>query len=171
MQPLSQRSDAVVEPMLSDQWFVRMDGMAKAGLAAVAKGETKFVPEEWTKIYNQWLGNIQDWCISRQLWWGHQIPAWYAEDGTPFVGRTFEEAKKHATAAGKMIRDEARDPDVLDTVVLVAFVPFSTLGWPDEAQFERERRFYLPSTVMITGFDIIFFWVARMVMTTCSSPA
>ena len=166
MQPLSQRSDAVVEPMLSDQWFVRMDGMAKAGLEIVAKGETRFVPEEWTKIYDQWLENIQDWCISRQLWWGHQIPAWYAEDGTPFVGRTYEEAKQRATAAGKVIAPESRDPDVLDTWFSSAFVPFSTLGWPDEAQFERERRFYLPSSVMITGFDIIFFWVARMVMTT-----
>ena len=166
MQPRSQRSDAVVEPMLSDQWFVRMDGMAKAGLDVVAKGDTTFVPEEWTKVYNQWLENIQDWCISRQLWWGHQIPAWYAEDGTPFVGRDFAEARARATAAGKAIRDEARDPDVLDTWFSSAFVPFSTLGWPDEATFERERRFYLPSTVMITGFDIIFFWVARMIMTT-----
>ncbi|HEX5129864.1 MAG TPA: valine--tRNA ligase, partial [Usitatibacter sp.] len=166
MQPLSQRSDAVVEPMLSDQWFVRMDGMAKAGLETVAKGQTKFVPEEWTKIYNQWLSNIQDWCISRQLWWGHQIPAWYAEDGTPFVGRSFEEAAQRAAAHGKAIEAESRDPDVLDTWFSSAFVPFSTLGWPDEAQFERERQFYLPSTVMITGFDIIFFWVARMVMTT-----
>src|SRR5687768_12811848 len=166
MQPRSQRSDAVVEPMLSDQWFVRMDGFARAGLGAVARGDTRFVPEEWAKVYNQWLGNIQDWCISRQLWWGHQIPAWYAEDGTPFVGRTYEEAKQHATRAGKVIKDGARDPDVLDTWFSSAFVPFSTLGWPDEAQFERERRFYLPSSVMITGFDIIFFWVARMVMTT-----
>jgi len=132
----------------------------------VARGDTRFVPEEWTKIYNQWLENIQDWCISRQLWWGHQIPAWYADDGTPFVGRTFQEALASATAAGKTIRDENRDPDVLDTWFSSAFVPFSTLGWPDEAQFERERRFYLPSSVMITGFDIIFFWVARMIMTT-----
>jgi valyl-tRNA synthetase len=166
MQPRSQRSDAVVEPMLSDQWFVRMDGLAKAGLEAVARGDTRFIPEEWTKIYNQWLGNIQDWCISRQLWWGHQIPAWYAEDGTAFVGRTYDEARAHATAAGKVIGPESRDPDVLDTWFSSAFVPFSTLGWPDEATFEHERRFYLPSTVMITGFDIIFFWVARMVMTT-----
>src|SRR5687768_6519408 len=145
MQPRSQRSDAVVEPMLSDQWFVRMDGMAKAGLDAVAKGDTRFVPDEWTKVYRQWLENIQDWCISRQLWWGHQIPAWYAADGTPFVGRTFEEAQRAATAAGKTIRDEARDPDVLDTWFSSAFVPFSTLGWPDEQRFEHERRFYLPS--------------------------
>jgi valyl-tRNA synthetase len=166
MQPRSQRSEAVVEPMLSDQWFVRMDGLGKAGLEAVARGETRFIPEEWTKIYNQWLENIQDWCISRQLWWGHQIPAWYAEDGTAFVGRTYEEARAHATAAGKVIGAESRDPDVLDTWFSSAFVPFSTLGWPDEATFERERRFYLPSTVMITAFDIIFFWVARMVMTT-----
>ncbi|HLX23308.1 MAG TPA: valine--tRNA ligase, partial [Usitatibacter sp.] len=162
--PRSERTDVIVEPMLSDQWFVRMDSMAKAGLDAVAKGKTKFVPEEWTKIYDQWLGNIQDWCISRQLWWGHQIPAWYADDGTPFVGRTFEEALKHATAAGKKITPESRDSDVLDTWFSSALVPFTTLGWPDEATFERERRFYLPSTVLITAFDIIFFWVARMVM-------
>ncbi len=166
MVPRSERSNAIVEPMLSDQWFVRMDGMARAGLDAVAKGETRFVPGEWAKIYGQWLGNIQDWCISRQLWWGHQIPAWYADDGTPFVGRTFEEALKHATAAGKTIRPEARDPDVLDTWFSSALVPFTTLGWPDEKAFERERRFYLPSTVLVTGFDIIFFWVARMIMTT-----
>jgi len=166
MQPRSQRSDAVVEPMLSDQWFVRMDGMAKAGLQAVAEGRTRFVPEEWTKIYNQWLDNIQDWCISRQLWWGHQIPAWYADDGTAFVGRTFQEALQRATAAGKTIADEQRDPDVLDTWFSSAFVPFSTLGWPEEALLESERRFYLPSSVLVTGFDIIFFWVARMIMTT-----
>ncbi len=166
MQPRSQRSDAVVEPMLSDQWFVRMDGLAKAGLAAVAEGRTRFVPEEWTKIYNQWLENIQDWCISRQLWWGHQIPAWYADDGTAFVGRTFQEALARATAAGKTIADGQRDPDVLDTWFSSGFLPFSTLGWPDEAPLERERQFYLPSSVLVTGFDIIFFWVARMIMTT-----
>src|SRR5665213_4025118 len=111
MQPRSERSNAVIEPMLSDQWFVRMDGMAKAGLETVAVGDTRFIPEEWTKIYNQWLGNIQDWCISRQLWWGHQIPAWYAADGTPFVGRTFEEAAARATAAGKTLESAGRDPD------------------------------------------------------------
>ena len=166
MQPRSQRSEAVVEPMLSDQWFVRMDGLATAGLDAVAKGDTRFVPEEWAKVYDQWLENIQDWCISRQLWWGHRIPAWYATDGTPFVGRSFEEARARAVAAGKSLAPESRDPDVLDTWFSSGFLPFSTLGWPDEATFERERRFYLPSTVMITGFDIIFFWVARMIMTT-----
>jgi valyl-tRNA synthetase len=164
--PRSQRTDAIVEPMLSDQWFVRMDGLGKAGLAAVAKGGTRFVPPEWAKIYNQWLENIQDWCISRQLWWGHQIPAWYAEDGRPFVGRTIEEALKRATAAGATITPESRDPDVLDTWFSAALFPFTTLGWPDEARFERERRFYLPSSVLVTGFDIIFFWVARMIMTS-----
>jgi len=166
MQPRSQRSNAVVEPMLSKQWFVRMDGMAKAGLDAVAKGDTRFVPEEWTKIYDQWLGNIQDWCISRQLWWGHQIPAWYADDGTPFVARSYEEALANAKTLGKTVTPESRDPDVLDTWFSSALVPFTTLGWPDEAKFEKERVFYLPSSVLVTGFDIIFFWVARMLMTT-----
>ncbi|HXZ48094.1 MAG TPA: valine--tRNA ligase [Usitatibacter sp.] len=166
MQPRSQRSEAVVEPMLSDQWFVRMAGLAQAGLKAVADGRTRFVPEEWAKTYNQWLESIQDWCISRQLWWGHQIPAWYAADGTPFVGRSFEEAQARARAAGKEIRRESRDEDVLDTWFSSAFVPFSTLGWPDDAKLERERAFYLPSSVLVTGFDIIFFWVARMIMTT-----
>ncbi len=166
MQPRSQRSDAVVEPMLSDQWFVTMGGMGLAGLKAVADGRTRFIPDEWTKIYNQWLENIQDWCISRQLWWGHQIPAWYAMDGTPFVGRTYEEALERARAAGKHIAPESRDPDVLDTWFSSGFLPFSTLGWPDEAELERERAFYLPSSVLVTGFDIIFFWVARMIMTT-----
>jgi valyl-tRNA synthetase len=166
MQPRSQRSDAVVEPMLSDQWFMDMKGMAKAGLDAVADGRTKFVPDMWGTVYRQWLENIQDWCVSRQLWWGHQIPAWYAADGTPFVGRTFEEASAKAKAAGKTIAPESRDPDVLDTWFSSALVPFTTLGWPDDKQFERERKFYLPSSVLITGFDIIFFWVARMIMTT-----
>jgi valyl-tRNA synthetase len=166
MQPRSQRSDAVIEPMLSDQWFVAMEGMAKAGLAAVADGRTRFVPDMWATVYQQWLENIQDWCISRQLWWGHQIPAWYAEDGTPFVGRDFAQASARAQAAGKAITPDSRDPDVLDTWFSSAFVPFSTLGWPDEATMARERQFFLPSSVLITGFDIIFFWVARMIMTT-----
>ncbi len=166
MQPLSQRSDAVVEPMLSDQWFMDMKGMAKAGLDAAGAGRTKFVPDTWGTVYHQWLENIQDWCVSRQLWWGHQIPAWYDTDGTAFVGRTFEEANAKAKAAGKAIAPDRRDPDVLDTWFSSALVPFTTLGWPDAAQFERERKFYLPSSVLITGFDIIFFWVARMIMST-----
>jgi len=166
MQPRSQRSDAVVEPMLSDQWFMDMEGLAKAGLAAVEAGETRFVPDMWATVYRQWLENIQDWCISRQLWWGHQIPAWYAADGTPFVGRTFEEAAASARAAGKAIAAEGRDPDVLDTWFSSALVPFTTLGWPGERAFARERKFFLPSSVLVTGFDIIFFWVARMIMAT-----
>ena len=166
MQPRSQRSDAVIEPMLSDQWFVRMEGLGKAGLRAVERGDTRFVPEMWTTVYNQWLENLQDWCISRQLWWGHQIPAWYADDGTPIVGRTYEEALARAAKAGKTITPQSRDPDVLDTWFSSALVPFSTLGWPDDARFAKERAFYLPSSVLVTGFDIIFFWVARMIMTT-----
>jgi valyl-tRNA synthetase len=166
MQPRSQRSDAVIEPMLSDQWFVRMEGMARAGLDAAESGRVRFVPEMWTTVYRQWLENIQDWCISRQLWWGHQIPAWYAEDGTPFVGRDFAQASARAKAAGKTVTEASRDPDVLDTWFSSALVPFSTLGWPDEEALARERAFYLPSSVLVTGFDIIFFWVARMIMMT-----
>ncbi len=166
MVPRSQRSDAVVEPMLSDQWFVRMDGLAKTGLAPVNDGRIRFIPGEWESVYRQWLENIQDWCISRQLWWGHQIPAWYAADGTPFAGRNFEEAAARAKAAGKSITPGSRDPDMLDTWFSSGFLPFSTLGWPDEKRFACERKFYLPSSVMITGPDIIFFWVARMIMTT-----
>ncbi len=166
MQPRSQRSDAVTEPMLSDQWFVKMDGFAKAGLEPVNDGRIRFIPDEWTSVYRQWLENIQDWCISRQLWWGHQIPAWHATDGSVFVGRDFGEASAKAKAAGKSIAPDSRDPDMLDTWFSSAFVPFSALGWPDEATFARERPFFLPSSVMITGADIIFFWVARMIMTT-----
>jgi valyl-tRNA synthetase len=145
---------------------VKMDALARLGLEPVNDGRIRFVPDEWTSVYRQWLENIQDWCISRQLWWGHQIPAWYAADGSPFVGRSFEEAAAKAKAAGKSILREARDPDVLDTWFSSAFVPFSTLGWPEEASFATERKFFLPSSVMITGPDIIFFWVARMIMTT-----
>jgi valyl-tRNA synthetase len=154
--PRSGRTGVIVEPMLTDQWFVKMDGMAKAGLAAVAKGDVKFFPEHWTSTYNHWLENIQDWCISRQLWWGHQIPAWYDSEGNVFVARTEEEAR--AKANGKSL---TRDPDVLDTWFSSQLVPFSSLGWP--AQTPELKR-YLPSSVLVTGFDIIFFWVARMIM-------
>jgi valyl-tRNA synthetase len=123
----------------------------------------KMIPENWTTTYNQWLDNIQDWCISRQLWWGHRIPAWYAEDGTPYVGRNFQEAAARATADGKSITDASRDNDVLDTWFSSALVPFSTLGWPEKTP---DYAMFLPSTVLVTGFDIIFFWVARMVMMT-----
>ena len=156
--PRSGRTGVIVEPMLTDQWFVRMEGLAKAGLEAVAKDEVKFFPEHWTATYNQWLENIQDWCISRQLWWGHQIPAWYDDEGNIHVARTENEALKKSK--GKALR---RDPDVLDTWFSSALVPFSSLGWPEKT---RDLDVFLPSSVLVTGFDIIFFWVARMVMMT-----
>jgi valyl-tRNA synthetase len=160
--PRSGRTGEIVEPMLTDQWFVKMDGLAKRGLDAIATGEVKFFPEHWTSTYNQWLENIQDWCISRQLWWGHQIPAWYDEQGTIYVARSEDEAKKQAAANGYR-GTLKRDDDVLDTWFSSALVPFSSLGWPEKTP-ELER--YLPSAVLVTGFDIIFFWVARMIMMT-----
>ncbi len=175
MVPRGDRTGIVIEPMLTDQWFVAMSKPAPEGthfpgksiadvaLDKVATGEIKFVPENWSTTYNQWLNNIQDWCISRQLWWGHQIPAWYDADGHLYVARNEEDAKAQARAAGRST-DLKRDDDVLDTWFSSALVPFSTLGWPDETQ---ELKLFLPSSVLVTGFDIIFFWVARMVMMTC----
>ena len=154
--PKSGRSGAVVEPMLTEQWFVRMHGLAKAGLEAVATGEVKFFPEHWTSTYNHWLENIQDWNISRQLWWGHQIPAWYDKEGNVFVARTEEEARAKAKA-----KELTRDPDVLDTWFSSQLVPFSSLGWPEKTP---DLKTFLPSSVLVTGNDIIFFWVARMIM-------
>jgi len=157
--PRSGRTGAIVEPMLTDQWFVTMEGMARDALEVVKRGEVKFVPEHWTATYNHWLENIQDWCISRQLWWGHQIPAWYDANGKVFVGRTEEEVrKKHAISS--QLR---RDPDVLDTWFSSQLVPFSSLGWPQESP---DLEAFLPSEVLVTGNDIIFFWVARMIMAT-----
>jgi len=173
--PRGDRTGTVIEPMLTDQWFVAMSkpapegthfpgkSIAEVALEKVASGEVKMIPENWTTTYNQWLENIQDWCISRQLWWGHRIPAWYAADGTPYVGRTFAEASARATADGRAINEADRDNDVLDTWFSSALVPFSTLGWPEETP---DYQMFLPSTVLVTGFDIIFFWVARMVMMT-----
>ena len=160
--PRSGRTGVIVEPMLTDQWFVKMEGLAKRGLDAVASDDVKFYPEHWTSTYNHWLDNIQDWCISRQLWWGHQIPAWYGEDGNIYVGRSEMEAKRIAAAkgySGALRRDE----DVLDTWFSSALVPFTSLGWPENT---RELEIFLPSSVLVTGFDIIFFWVARMIMMT-----
>ncbi|MET0230432.1 MAG: valine--tRNA ligase [Rhodanobacteraceae bacterium] len=181
--PVSQRTDAIIEPMLTDQWFLdltsetRVDGKPGPGgrkaitepaLAAVRTGEVKFVPENWTTTYNQWLENIQDWCVSRQLWWGHRIPAWYDEAGNIFVGEDEADALAHATT--KPVGALRQDEDVLDTWFSSALWPFSTLGWPGEtperaAEWE-EFNVFLPSNVLVTGFDIIFFWVARMVMAT-----
>ena len=160
MVPRGDRSHAVIEPMLTDQWFVKMEGMARQGLQAVASGEIRFVPENWTNTYNQWLNNIQDWCISRQLWWGHRIPAWYDEQGNIFVARNQEDAQKQAAEQG-FTGELKRDEDVLDTWFSSALWPFSTLGWPQDTP---EMKTFLPGSVLVTGFDIIFFWVARMVM-------
>ena len=157
MVPRGDRTHSVIEPMLTDQWYVAMEGLAQRGLEVVADGEVKFVPDNWAHVYNQWLENIQDWCISRQLWWGHRIPAWYDEDGNIYVAHNLEEAQKQA-GPGKQLR---QDEDVLDTWFSSALWPFSTLGWPDKTP---ELACFLPSSVLVTGFDIIFFWVARMVM-------
>src|SRR3989442_845229 len=160
--PRSSRTGVIVEPLLTDQWFVRMDSLAKHGLAVVARGDVRFFPEHWTTWYRQWLDKIQDWCISRQLWWGHQIPAWYDDKGNIYVARSEEEAKTRA--APKAYRGALRrDDDVLDTWFSSALVPFTSLGWPEKTP-DLER--FLPSSVLITGFDIIFFWVARMIMMT-----
>jgi valyl-tRNA synthetase len=156
--PRSGRTGVIVEPMLTDQWFVKMESLARDGLDVVARGEVRFVPEHWTATYNHWLKNIQDWPISRQLWWGHQIPAWYDENGKVYVARSEEEVRsKHP---GRTLR---RDPDVFDTWFSSQLVPFSSLGWPDRTE-DLER--FLPSSVLVTGNDIIFFWVARMIMAT-----
>jgi valyl-tRNA synthetase len=181
MVPISQRSDAVIEPMLTDQWFLDLtrdtlpDGrpggkraITEPALAAVRDGAVKFTPENWSTTYIQWLENIQDWCVSRQLWWGHQIPAWYDQEGNIFVGEDKEDALKHSEDAP--IGELRQDEDVLDTWFSSALWPFSTLGWPgdttERAQEWQQFQDFLPSSVLITGFDIIFFWVARMVMAT-----
>ncbi|MGZ0018538.1 valine--tRNA ligase [Nitrosomonas sp. wSCUT-2] len=156
MAPRGDRTNTIIEPMLTDQWYVAMEGLAKRGLQVVADGEITFTPDNWTHVYNQWLENIQDWCISRQLWWGHRIPAWYDEDGNVTVAHDLAEAQQ---LSGKT--DLIQDEDVLDTWFSSALWPFSTLGWPNDT---AELKTFLPTSVLITGFDIIFFWVARMVM-------
>ncbi|MCP1772985.1 valyl-tRNA synthetase [Neisseria perflava] len=176
MTPKGDRTGSVIEPMLTSQWFVAMSatpdnskvaepesefkGMSLAQKAkhAVDSGAVRFIPENWVNTYNQWMNNIQDWCISRQLWWGHQIPAWYDEAGNVYVARNQEEAEKLAGTSGL-----TRDEDVLDTWFSSALVPFSTLGWPSETD---ELKAFLPSNVLVTGYEIIFFWVARMIMMT-----
>jgi len=169
MVPRCARTGAVVEPMLTEQWFMAVskpapDGksIAQKAIDAVASGSVRFVPENWVNTYDQWMKNIQDWCLSRQLWWGHQIPAWYGSGGEIFVGRSEDEARAKANAAG--YRGElTRDEDVLDTWFSSAMVPFSTLGWPAQT---KELELFLPSSVLVTGYEIIFFWVARMIMMT-----
>ena len=179
MQPFGDRSGVVIEPMLTDQWFADAEALAKPAIASVREGRTTFVPKNWEKTYFEWMENIEPWCISRQLWWGHQIPAWYGPDGHVFVERTEKEALDTAveyylavdTPWKAWVEDKlenfkpgeilTRDEDVLDTWFSSALWPFSTLGWPDRTP---ELATYYPTSVLVTGFDIIFFWVARMMM-------
>ncbi len=157
MVPRGDRSNAVIEPYLTDQWFVKVAPLAQPAIDAVKKGEIRFIPENWDKTYYNWMENIEDWCISRQIWWGHRIPAWYDENGNIFVADSLEEAQKQAGEGVTLRQDE----DVLDTWFSSALWPFSTLGWPEKTP--DLARFY-PTDVLVTGFDIIFFWVARMIM-------
>jgi valyl-tRNA synthetase len=169
MVPRCARTGQVVEPMLTDQWFMAVnkpgpDGksIARKAIEAVESGQVRFVPENWVNTYNEWMRNIQDWCLSRQLWWGHQIPAWYGSGGELFVARSEDEARAKAAAAG-YTGELTRDEDVLDTWYSSALVPFSSLGWPAKT---KDLELFLPSSVLVTGYEIIFFWVARMIMMT-----
>ncbi len=159
MVPRGDRSGAVVEPLLTDQWYVRVAPLAGPAIEAVESGRIRFVPENWSKTYFEWMRNIEDWCISRQIWWGHRIPAWYDANGSLYVGRSEQEVRlKHGLSPGVVLR---QDEDVLDTWFSSALWPFSTLGWPRET---ADLRTFYPTSVLVTGFDIIFFWVARMIM-------
>jgi valyl-tRNA synthetase len=159
MVPRGDRTGAVIEPLLTDQWYVKIEPLAKPAIEAVEKGDIKFVPDNWKNTYFEWMRNIQDWCISRQIWWGHRIPAWYDDQGNIYVGRS-EQAirKKHQLVDDYPLK---QDEDVLDTWFSSALWPFSTLGWPDKTE---ELAKHYPTSVLVTGFDIIFFWVARMIM-------
>ena len=159
MVPRGDRSGSVVEPYLTDQWYVKIEPLAKPAIDAVKNGDIKFVPENWNKTYYEWMNNIQDWCISRQIWWGHRIPAWYDEDGKIYVADNEAEARKKYNLSDDLVLKQ--DEDVLDTWFSSALWPFSTLGWPENT--DRLKQFY-PTSVLVTGFDIIFFWVARMIM-------
>jgi valyl-tRNA synthetase len=161
MVPHGDRSNVVIEPYLTDQWYVNVKPLAERALATVKDGKTNFVPQNWEKTYFQWLENIEPWCVSRQLWWGHQIPAWYDDSGNVYVTFSEEEARAEARAKNRADVLLRRDEDVLDTWFSSALWPFSTLGWPDETP---EVRRYYPTNTLVTGFDIIFFWVARMMM-------
>ena len=149
--PRGDRTGAVIEPYLTDQWYVAVESLAKPAIEAVESGEIRFVPENWNKTYYQWMHDIQDWCISRQLWWGHRIPAWYDENGNVFVGRTEEEVReKHGLGSDVTL---SQDDDVLDTWFSSALWPFATMGWPEETP---DLETFVPSSVLVTGFDIIF---------------
>jgi valyl-tRNA synthetase len=159
MVPRGDRSGAVIEPLLTDQWYVKIEPLAQPAIKAVEDGTIRFVPENWNNTYFEWMNNIQDWCISRQLWWGHRIPAWYDEQGNIYVGRDEAEARsKHNLDDSVLL---SQDEDVLDTWFSSALWPFSTLGWPEKTP---ELKQFYPTSVLVTGFDIIFFWVARMIM-------
>ena len=155
--PRGERTNAVLEPYLTDQWYVKIAPLAAPALAAVEEGRTRFIPENWTKTYYEWMRNIKDWCVSRQIWWGHRIPAWYDTRGNVYVGRTEAEVRKKHPTLGAL----KQETDVLDTWFSSALWPFSTLGWPRQT---AELAKYYPTNVLVTGFDIIFFWVARMMM-------
>jgi len=157
--PRGDRSHAVVEPYLTDQWYVKIEPLAKPAIEAVETGKIKFVPENWSKTYFEWMYNIQDWCISRQLWWGHRIPAWYDADGNVYVGHDEDDVREKFELGNDI--DLNQDEDVLDTWFSSALWPFSTLGWPEKTRAVDE---FYPGNVLVTGFDIIFFWVARMIM-------
>ena len=162
MVPRGDRSGAVVEPFLTDQWYVKVEELAKPAIEAVENGSIKFVPDNWKNTYYEWMNNIQDWCISRQIWWGHRIPAWFDDEGKFYVGRSEEEVREKHNLGNIALR---QDEDVLDTWFSSALWPFSTLGWPEKNDIDAEtlKNFY-PTSVLVTGFDIIFFWVARMIM-------
>jgi valyl-tRNA synthetase len=166
--PRGDRTGQVIEPYLTDQWFVKMDTLAKRGLELVERGEVRFVPSNWISTYRHWMENIQDWCISRQLWWGHRIPAWYDDAGNIYVARSEEDAMAQAVAKSGGPRPTlCQDADVLETWFSSQLWPISTMGWPDEdAMRTRGYDDFVPSSVLVTGFDIIFFWVARMIMAT-----
>ena len=159
--PYGDRSDTVIEPFLTDQWFVDAKILAGPAIEAVKNGETKFIPKTWENTFFEWMNNIEPWCISRQLWWGHRIPAWYATDGSIFVGKTLDEVKMQAFNKYGTNIELKQDPDVLDTWFSSGLWPFSTLGWPENS---NELSKYYPGDILVTGFDIIFFWVARMMM-------
>ncbi|GAB4181690.1 MAG: valine--tRNA ligase [Wenzhouxiangellaceae bacterium] len=164
--PRGDRSGQVIEPYLTQQWFVRMDGLAERGLALANEGQVEFVPGNWINTYRHWLENIEDWCISRQLWWGHRIPAWYGDDGRHWVAASADEARQQA-AADDYHGELRQDEDVLETWFSSALWSHSTLGWPDPDDMQRYGyQDFLPTSVLVTGFDIIFFWVARMIMMT-----
>ena len=159
MVPRGDRSGAVVEPFLTDQWYVKVESLAKPAIKAVEDGDIKFVPENWSKTYFEWMRNLQDWCISRQLWWGHRIPAWYDKQGNIYVAHSEKEAREKHQLGNDL--ELTQDEDVLDTWFSSALWPFSTLGWPEKT---AELETFYPTNVLVTGFDIIFFWVARMIM-------